>query len=267
MNAIKYALARASFDIPEEIILNAYDKRSGFGLKPESIESIMEREVIRKRVMADLDVKHGMTMWVDLATVGVTVTDDAFSFIYDIPNKLLDGRRLISVLSIHFMDHFRLLSYGNPGVNNMSALNRVSRAIVDSNTNIPTYDTKSMEVIGDNTVLVRYGQIPQANMFMICNVTNDADLNNFHPGIFPVFAELCTEAIKADIYRRVSIRMDRSEMINGVSIGKFREIIDGYADAGKNYADILKRMVRALRMNDLPTKQTLIGYAMGRARR
>lgn len=267
MNVIKYAIGRIKFEIPIEILNRAYRRQSDFVVMPESEEAVIERDVIRARCLTDLNVKHGITMNIDLSSAKATITDDAFSYVYDIPASLLNGRKLLYVNSVHFMDQMRLASYGRPDLINSSAMNRVSRAIVDSNGNIPTFDTQSMEVISDNSVLIRYGQIPQSNMYMNCTVTNDEDLNNIHPGTAPIFAKLCVEATKADIYRRLSISMDRSEMINGVSIGQFRAIIDGYADASKNYDDLLVRMTRAMRMNDLPTKQRLINYMMGRPRR
>lgn len=267
MSPFPYALSHINFSIPQEMLRNIYQQKNDFGIKPESIDAVIEREVLRGRVLTDLNVKHGITMMVDLASASATITDDGFSYIYDIPSKLLEGRRIINVISIHYMDQIRLASYGQPGINQSTALNRVSRALVDSHNNIPATETSAMEVIGDNTVLVRYGQIPRNNMVMFCTVSNDENLNNFHSGILPLFSQLCTEAVKADIYNKASIRMDRSEMINGVSIGKFREIADSYADAYKNYTDLLSRMNKALILNDLPVKQMLFNFVFGRPRR
>jgi hypothetical protein len=64
-------------------------------------------------------------------------------------------------------------------------------------------------------------------------------MSTLPPGAYPFFSKLCELAIKAYIHNTLIIQINTAELQNGQELGRFKEVVDGYADANDQYQDYL----------------------------
>lgn len=247
MNAIQYALNNLRFKIPNELLeaafaqnnlsnyTNAFHTDTGFN----SIEANIRSEVIEARVNIDISLKGAMQVAIDLSRCPYT-THNTYTRVYTIPPEQLGGRPIISVQSISYSSMVINLanhSYNSAGGTLFNATMDLYRTV----SSMPISGTANLQRIGTNTVLVTdHALINTDNMYMLLTVAHDENLNAINPGLYPLYAELVEFAVKAHIYNKLAIVVGQDYLKGGFTLGKFKEILDNYADANEMYSQIYK---------------------------
>lgn len=236
MNAIDKALRDITFSIPAEI------RQWIFGVTPIGgrLVPISERQQIRHavidaRVLPDCDLVGGEQVVVPLERMPYQELPDG-SALYQIPSERLQGRRIQVAYSVS--SGSQLNEPTGRVVRNDSLLTNAAQKIIDAHSFTGNDTTNRVRVVGENVVLVEE-RLTLNQLYLRCVLTNDANLSNFSPRAFPYFSKLCIMATKAHIYNEGVLRLDAGVLQGGVQLGKFREIIDSYADSNTLYEEYL----------------------------
>jgi hypothetical protein len=104
---------------------------------------------------------------------------------------------------------------------------------------IPHTSTSRVQLIAENTILIRDGTAIPQNSFLRCVLANDDNLSNIQLRSYRHFSNLVELAIKSYIYNELVVQIDVGEIRYGQVLGVFKEIVTSYADAEVNYRDYL----------------------------
>jgi hypothetical protein len=206
--------------------------------------------VIRPRVLVDCNLHGGRETWIYLEDVPYERTDD-YTQIYHIPKEKTQGCSIIAVLNLTFTDPMRGNSFGvASGTNNSTEL-QAGQAVMDSYGQIPITSTHKVQLIAENTVMVRDSTILPPNIYLRAIIANDENLSHLQMRSYPYFVKLVELAVKSYIYNALVIEVDIGEIQGGQVIGKIKETLDGYNDAEEQYQEyLMNTMGKVLFMND-----------------
>lgn len=266
MNAVQYALNDLRFKIPQELLkeafqpteflqyANPFHTNNGFN----SIEANIRSQVIDARVNVDCALKGALEIPIDLQACQ-RVDHNPTTRVYTIPTEMLGGRDLISVQSVSYASTgsttwpHQQRSSGNMLLN---ATLDLYRAIAS----LPILGTARCHIIGPNTVVVQDNAIINSyNMYMMVNVGHDDNMNTLNPGIYPVYASMVEYAVKSYIFNTLTISIGQDFLRGGFQLGRFKEIVDSYADAEEMYQTIFREQWgKAQFTNDPNRKQKFI---------
>lgn len=261
MNAIQKALDEISFTIPQEILIEAFkDPIPNWRQAPISLQEQIRNKVIRPRVLVDLNIIGGKMIIVSLEGLAAKYSDVS-TLVYEIPPERLGHRNLISVLSVAYMPLAASFNHLGTGIgtvipNSMNEVGSVSQRVFASHASIPPISNATVEIIGQNTVLIR-DKIRTTGVYQLrCHVENENNLGNVNPRSYHVIAMTCILAVKSYIYKTLSIRMGSAYLQGGQELGVFKDLVDSYADAEEMYQTYLKEVTRSVMfMNDNDTYQ------------
>jgi hypothetical protein len=254
MSALTNAVAEIKFRIPRQILDTVFIKRDQqWRQTPVSIDEHVLNEVIRPRVLVDCNLVGGAELYVPLD--GIPYENfDMFTTVYRIPKSKTQNRSIMSVLSVSFSDPSRSTSYGNAAFANNSAMLRAGNQVMDAMGSVPITSTASVQLIGENVVMVKDNSIIPSNSFLRCIVAHDENMSHLQLKSYRHFSELCVLATKAYIYNEYIIDLDMGQLVGGVNIGRFKDIVDGYADADELYRTYLtEKFEKVSFMNDAPS--------------
>lgn len=256
MNPISKALADLKFRIPTEILIEVFAPKSYRWIDSTiGYEEQIKNLVIRQKVLVDCDLVGGNEVTISLAGVPMQYLDTGrLSSVYRIPKDRTQGRSITSVLSIAYIsgNEGPLLGAGM-AFNNCSVTDTLmaGKAVMDAASTVPLVSTAKVQLIGENTVLVTDSSYMPGVGLLRCLLANDENLSHLQLRSYPKFSKLVELAVKSYIYNNYSIALDTGKIVGGYEIGKFREIVDSYADAEQMYEDYLKEVwQKVLFMND-----------------
>lgn len=263
MNPIIKALQDLRFNIPLPILEKAFLKRPvPAALNATSLEYRIRTEVIVGRVLPDTDLIGGSTVLIQLTSLIPQIWDQ-FTAVYKVPKHLTQNRTITSILNVSYGDYSYSAALNN-GQQYNSAMLDATQAVLASNTPIPVISTANVDIIGDNTLLIRDNVFIPSNTYLRCMIGSDENLSHISPTSIPAFSKLVLLATKAYIYNSLVIDIDMAELHGGVALGRFKEIIDGYADANELY-EIHRNTVwrRVMQFNDPQTASRYHKAVMG----
>jgi hypothetical protein len=123
--------------------------------------------------------------------------------------------------------------------------------VIDAVNGYETNSTASVSLIEENTIHVESESILSSNASLRCVVSNDPDMQNLNPRTIPAFTKLVEFAVKSYIYNHSIINIDTARLHGGQSLGVYRDIVEGYADAEELYVEYRDtRMKKILMMDD-----------------
>lgn len=274
MDLVSVALDRCKFEINPEILRIAFapkrynptdrehtrDNQSGV-----SIDAMIRRCIIDARVAVDVNLCSGVETIVPLNGLPVERID-AWNVIYRIPKERTGGRTITAVYSISFGQGNVLGSYQPNSLNSSAALDAAA-GVLQSNLPWTQVQSAYVSLIGENTVLLsNIGQFP-GMLYLRCMVSHEPNFANVPPAYYDVFTELVILATKAYVYNQVLISLDEGAIKAGATLGRIREVIDGYADANTMYKEHLRDNWRvASHMADTQKNQRTLRYIVGARR-
>lgn len=255
-NLLNQIVSDLSFRIPREILAETFlNKDARRARSSISLDEAILQDVIRPRVMVDMNLVGGSIANVDLSNIAPQMLDYT-NLLFVIPPERTGGRGIVSVLSAGFVPYtIGAHAYDAVVVNGtcgtagtaMNALGSVYASHADMR---PVAQT-DVELVGPFSVVVRHTAGFSGYYVLRAILAYDEALNQINPRSYPAVTKLCEYAVKAYIYNVLRIRIDRAQVVYGQELGVFREYVDSYSDAEENYQTYLKEVLQnVLFMND-----------------
>lgn len=279
MNAIQKALDALKFTIPRAVLEKAFiDRRIDWRQTGRAnIDDQILNNVVRARVLVDCNLIGGTQALIPLDGLGHDRPNDFYGTVIHIPKALTQGRSINSVLNVGFMSAGMAANWGVANTmgsvgayagQESTALMSSMQAMVASYDKIPMTSTARVQLIAENTILIRDSISFAPNGWLRCILANDENLGNIQLRSYKHFSQLVEYAVKSYIYNELIINLDQGELQGGQTIGVFKEIIQGYSDAEQNYKDYLTDVWEAVAfMNDGEAYGRYIKLILGGAAR
>lgn len=251
MNPVSRAVQEVRFRIPNEILQSIFNERNKHvRAAPETITEHIKALVIRPRVLVDCDIVGGIEVLIPLDGLMTSRPDD-FTSIYRIPKSMTQNRSIISALNVTFNDPTGVAYYGMATGCQSTQMMATAQGLLDASGTIPVTGTATVELIGENVISVRDTTILAANAYLRCNLASDENMSHIKMRSMRQFSDLCVLAVKAYIYNMLVVRVDVGELMGGFQLGRFREVVDSYADAEELYQTNLREIWQKVSiMND-----------------
>jgi len=191
--------------------------------------------VIDNWVMVDINLTSGTEVLIPMNLAEREVID-RWNVVYRFDYSATGGRTITSVIEVTYgiAQGTDASSYGAFDSRSSSSLT-AARDIIRASAGSTPVSTAYVKIIGVNTILINDQNLIAPYGMLRCRVTNEPNLANLKPAYYRNFGELVVLAVKAHIYNTLVIKIDESQIRAGASIGRFREIVDGYGDAMQMY--------------------------------
>lgn len=254
MNAIKKALDELKFRVPKEILDQIFkEKNYNYRITPISIDEQILSQVIKPRVLVDCNLVGGTEAFISLEGIpGEQI--ESYVSVYHIPKDRTQGRSIMSVLSVTYMSpSLNALAPAITGFKpcSVNPTMLAGQAMMDAMSSMPSTSSAKVQLIAENTVMIRDTAPAVGFGYIRCVLANDENLSHIQMRSIPDFCKLVELATKSFIYNTYIITLDRGQLYGGHDIGKFKEIVEGYADMEEMYQDFLKTKWQAISfMND-----------------
>ncbi len=136
-------------------------------------------------------------------------------------------------------------------VNMAGSMRLAQMAVQDSFSAIPSVSTARVELVGENMVVVKDLSNYASGTYLRCIIANDENLSNIKMRSIMAFCKMVELAIKSYIYNEYIITMDQAQLSGGQDLGRFKEIIEGYADSEELLQTfVLEKWQKIALMND-----------------
>lgn len=245
MSMLSLCINEVYQQIPEEILSFVFmemDKRNYY--VPVNLDARIIEEVINKRIMPDLNVEYAVRINVPLNQCDIERIT-AQDWIVTVPPELTNGRKIITVLGVNFIDMYAT-SPGGFGIPTSSAgaLLVGAQKMANATGGIAANYEVKCEMISGNAFRIRRTGFVSSNCAVELIIENDPQLNNIPITAADYIKKLVVLATKAYIYRKSKIRIGQAKLDGGSELGAFMEFIDSYADANELYLEELKSASR-----------------------
>ena len=247
MNAIQHALNELKHRIPKDILKEAFeapltrnDGWSRMHAPVVNIDHIIREKVIESRVVPSLNLISGQRDYIPLDGLVREYQND-FTQVITIPKDRTRGLSITAVFAI--VSGSALASttgYANTLPQRSNGVVEALAAMRSSRMPVPVVSDMHIRLISDNTVLLTAPLRQYGFLFLDCMLENDRMFSHIPPAAWRDFAKIVEYAVKAYIYNEVVIPIDQAQLSGGMSIGRFREIVDGYSDANDLYDEKVK---------------------------
>lgn len=267
MMAISKLLDEVKFRIPKAILEAVFvQKNIKWRQQPPSLDEQIMALVVRPRVLVDCNLVGGAEVFIPLDGCPFDRAD-SYTSVYRIPKSYTNGRSINSVLNITFSDPTKLSSYGVAAGQQNTMMMNLGSSVMDAHGSIPMTSTAKVQLIGENVVMVRDTVILPANIYLRCIVANDENMSHLQMRSYHHFANLGVLAVKSFIYNTYVIPMDLGELHGGQVLGRFKEIVDGYADSEELYQTYLtEKFQKVSFMNDQESFHRMLKSIVGGSR-
>jgi hypothetical protein len=265
MSPIQKAIADVKFKIPLPILQEAFIA-SEFGSRsilPITLDAMIREKVIDARVAMDVNLTGGTQVTIPLDGCP-SEWIDSNNIVYRVPKTLTEGRRISRVYSVALAG---ALGGGSLMGSSTSELWDAAKQVLNATADIPQVSSARVRLVGENTILLTESNGFVSNTFVRAYVEHDNDFSQFNPTTYPAFSKLVELATKAYIYTNLLIPMGESKISGGFELGRFREIVDSYADANEMYDTYFDETWRRVAiMDDARSHQRHISLLIGGAR-
>jgi hypothetical protein len=257
MNAIQHTLNELKHLIPMPILREAFQndliRRETWGRRNApvvSIDHVIRDKVIEGRVLPGINLISGQRELVSLVGL-VQEQQDDWSLVITIPKNRTNNRSITAVYAMVTGTPTGALG-GSVSMQFGAASSLVDsmRAVKQSREAMPLMSDSNLQIIGDNMILIRSPLRLAGTMYLDCQLENDSTLSHIPPAAWRHFKKLCEFAVKAYIYNNIVIPMDEAQIAGGMSIGRFKEIVDSYSDANELYEEQMKKWEKVAILSD-----------------
>lgn len=231
--------------IPIEILERGLSTPTLLTTMKPSLNHQLNSIIISGWILRDANVTAGVEVILDMNFANFRTVNNGT--IIEIPPALTGGREITSVLSIAYGT-----TLGTVGSNLTSTAEGPINA-VDSR----------IQLVGPNIIFVEEGLII-ANMHLRCMLENNSDFSNISTRALPYLGEMGVLATKSYIYNKLTIPIAENAIIAGVSIGRFSEIINEWADSLEMYNEMRKKWNKINLLQDSVSHGRLIRSLMPR---
>lgn len=273
MSIIRHAIAKVKQTIPLQILRKTFAPKIPTWVQTSSynLDFQIETQVIREIVLPDCNVVGGKEENINIGDIPWQEVGP--DLVVRIPKIKTQNRSIVSVKEVIFAGTSAMGYYAssqqatnNAAVNpnDRSSMMGALSSLLAAQDNIPVISTGSVELIGENTILIRNCGYLQPSSAARVVLEYDDELSNISHRSYNHFAKLVEYATKAKVYNDLIIAMGSSEIEGGFELGIFKEIVSGYADAQENYQTYLSGpWARVAWMNDSSRYERLIKMSIG----
>jgi hypothetical protein len=272
MNALIYAVNEIQHQIPNELLHAGMNiDEQGVTANLTSLGDKILRKVIKKRVMLDANIVGGIETTIPLNNIMPSFTEQFYT-VYQIPPELVNNKEIISALSISFMPGAGYYGQGGgqfngSGMNNngsfnggFSAVMNVGDRIGNAASSAGPMSNAHIELVAYNTVLVYAHYRNLATFGLRVILENDSNLNNIQPRSYKNFSTLCTLAVKAYLYNKLSIAINSGYLSGGQDLGMFKSRLEEFSSAEEDYHTYLREVWAGVAfMNDTTRYNRFLG--------
>lgn len=257
-NAVQRALQIVHYKIPREILfetfMNNEDTYQGTDI---SLDERIKNIVIRSRVNVDADLVGGNLVFLYIGDL-FTEYVNPYTAIVRIPKSKTGGKTIISVLSVYNILEVGMATPGaaNPFIENNLVL--AGNAMMNSMASAPAIISAYLELIGENTVLIRQNTTLTNMNFVRCVLANNEDMSNLQIRSINFYIELVILAVKSYIYNYWAVKINMGYLVGGKELGTFKDVIETYADAEQQYLDYLNNTWGAVAF--MNSNETFVEY-------
>lgn len=241
-----YLLAHVYANIPPAILKAVFRPSNG-----RTLDTCLFEEVFKPRVLLDINLLMGKKTRIELlgewkvpvtlpefaAVVGATY--DA-SFFY-IPPEFREFRNIATVEGIS--DDYTYAMPVNSGsignINNIgNTVTSLANAALSSRTmyNYPIMPQVTLQ--SDNLIRV-YPETYSDGLILECKLEYDEEMTNANQNVIYPLRKLFLNAVKTYCYNEFTIRIDESEVVAGMPIGRFKEIVNSWENEANEYEELL----------------------------
>lgn len=263
MGAIQKAIQEVRHAIPEEILNEIFLKREfGRTALPVSLDTMIREKVVDPRVMVDCNLLGGTQVELPLGSIQPEQVD-IYKTIYRIPMSVTQNRLISRVLSLT-ISQSTMLNSSYMGVQGYSQILEAAKGMMNAQAGIPIVSTAYIRLIAENVVLVSdYLSLPRTS-FLRCFLENDSEYSQLNAMTYPHFCHMVELAVKAYVYNKAIIPMGMGQLVGGMELGRFREIVEGYSDANQMYKDFIKETwTKVMVMDDPRSKERALRMIVG----
>jgi hypothetical protein len=251
MNAIDKAIKDVQFNIPKEVLHYAFVGSHYGSLRyPVSLESVIREKVIDARVIEDCNIVGGVQDYIELSNLK-PIFNDGTTLVYKIPKHLTQNKSITAVHSVNF-DHVENNGYLS-GMGGSSTLSSAAHKMADAALTSTPNNSAEVSIIGDNTISIKDlggdGFVGSVKV----TLSNDANMSNLNVTTYKAFSKLVLLAVKAWIHTNTIIPMDSGVLHGGAELGKFKDVVESYADSNELYDEYLEtKWTKIAFMDDRP---------------
>lgn len=259
MDAITHAINDVLYEIPEDILNDAFiDRKSRYMRKPQSLNSAIQEKVIDRKIKPDFDNIGGVSVIIDLNGVPYEKLSN-YERIYTVPRSKTLGRVISQVLRVgmNITSNYQERAFGQSSAGfNVSPVERSIQSVISAHNPLPNISNAEVEILGDNVFKVNDYQNFTTDISLECLISYTKELSELKRPYYRDFSILVVLAVKAYIYKELSLKLDRTRLEGGRDFGRYKEIVDEYRDANQMYSDLLdEKWSRLLLLNDQNRKQ------------
>ena len=235
MDFMSYGVSIIERKIPREILDLVFSKRGVY-----SLEHMIEMNILRGMLAVDLNLLRGVELVVPIDKCLVhTETDGAY---IEIPQDILKGRKIVSVLSLASTAYMSRQHGGLDGAMEKMGMNTIGGYYGFANTD--------MEIVSDSEIWVDNFTY-SGGMTLRIVVEYSSRLHEINPRSNVHLIKVFELAAKYYIYTKLIIKLNNGELYHGASLDTIKEIVDSYSEAGDEYNEHLITVVsKILFMND-----------------
>lgn len=268
MNPIQKAISDVKSAIPREILERTFMKPDNVSLgqrqsfTPQSLDFHIRSVVIEGNVLPDCNLVGGTEVTIPLVEVLPQWISD-YNVLYRVPKHLTQNRSILRLIHLTFGDG------GVVGSQNLAAQGRSplmdgAQGVLQAHLPIPIISTANMEIVGENTILVKDNVTMPGNPYLRCVIEGDTELNHLQPTSYRHFSKLVILATKRHIFNHMAVSLDQAALSGGMALGRIREIIDGYSDAYEQYEEYFDTVWRKVAVfNDPEANKRHLKYITG----
>ncbi|HWT40252.1 MAG TPA: hypothetical protein VN081_03200 [Dongiaceae bacterium] len=284
INAISKALYEIQRGIPQALLVAAFRRNKyadsmyggnilDFGQLqtpgmqsafPVTLDARMKEAVIEKRVRVDCNLVGGTQVSIPLNRLQPEYLSGPWNVIYRVPKELTQNRSISSVLSLT-IGQGSVMGTTNMGMQGASPMLDAVSSVLSSALPIPLVSTAYVQLIGENTILIQDNMALPNNIWLRCYLESDDEFSQLIPQQIHQFCELCTLATKSYVYNELVVETDMARLVGGMELGRFREILDGYADSEQNYKDYREKWAKIVQMTDPMSRERMLRMMVGGA--
>lgn len=270
MNALIKAVDEIKFRIPRQILTEVFVDRDYFNRHaPISIDEQIINKVLKSRVMVDCNLTGGAEVFIPLSDLSPQRPND-YTLVYRIPKDMTQGRSIMSALSVGYASQAlsnAFMAYQNAKPCSVTPELQAAQNLYQSHAPIPLISGANLRLIAENTILIRGTAQLLSNGYLRAVIANDDEMSHLQMRSIPAFCNLCVLATKAYIYNEATINIDLAKLSGGMDLGKFKEIVDSYADSEELYQEYLHKTFAGVQfMNDEQTFNRFMALMVGSMR-
>lgn len=244
---IRHAIEHIFYHIPKEILIETFIPKHV--QNPNAIDFYIERNVITK-VLNDCNLGAGKIKKIVLTTdyledttipMPYSILSAATIGVYRIPPEMREYRDISSVIEIGYpysAAGFTNLNYPAVRSDGQTAMGK-GRDMLSSHSWANTNNPPRPILLSGDLIRLDPPQFNHIDYLLTCILKFDKNFTNLNVNAIMPLSELILCATKIFIFNHLVLKIDQARISGGQELGRFREIVDEYANEHERYPELL----------------------------